>query len=203
MTAVRRLPGYAWMPAANHSDRDDTPIDLLVVHYTGGLKCEGSLAWLRAKESGVSAHFTIARDGRAAQLVDLQRAAWHAGISEYLGERNCNARSIGVELCNSGLLDLDSRGAYWVNVGRQAVRYTGPQPVDGMIMLPDGSGIHGYWEPFTQAQIAALRQLVLDLKAQGFRFDVRGHHEIGRPVGRKIDPGPLVDLDELRAVARA
>ncbi|WP_028116183.1 1,6-anhydro-N-acetylmuramyl-L-alanine amidase AmpD [Ferrimonas senticii] len=46
----------------------------------------------------VSAHLLIRRDGQAIQYVPFDRRAWHAGISCFAGEDNCNDYAIGIEL---------------------------------------------------------------------------------------------------------
>lgn len=46
----------------------------------------------------VSAHFVIRRDGRVLQFVDVDRRAWHAGVSSWRGRANCNDWSVGIEL---------------------------------------------------------------------------------------------------------
>jgi len=48
----------------------------------------------------VSAHWLIAENGRAEQLVDEARRAWHAGSGSWRGADDVNSRSIGVELAN-------------------------------------------------------------------------------------------------------
>jgi len=46
----------------------------------------------------VSAHFLIRRDGERVQFVSCADRAWHAGVSSWRGQDNCNDFSIGVEL---------------------------------------------------------------------------------------------------------
>ena len=46
----------------------------------------------------VSSHLLIKRDGSVSQYVPFHCRAWHAGISEYHGQKNCNDFSIGIEL---------------------------------------------------------------------------------------------------------
>lgn len=46
----------------------------------------------------VSAHFFMRRDGALLQFVSCERAAWHAGRSDWRGRGDCNAYSIGIEL---------------------------------------------------------------------------------------------------------
>jgi AmpD protein len=46
----------------------------------------------------VSAHFCIDRNGTLTQFVPINKRAWHAGQSSYLGRENCNDFSLGIEL---------------------------------------------------------------------------------------------------------
>ena len=46
----------------------------------------------------VSAHFVIRRDGELVQFVSCDERAWHAGVSSWRGQDNCNDFSIGIEL---------------------------------------------------------------------------------------------------------
>lgn len=50
----------------------------------------------------VSAHYVIEEDGQIFQLIDEHNRAWHAGVSEWQGERNINSASIGIEIINGG-----------------------------------------------------------------------------------------------------
>ena len=52
----------------------------------------------------VSAHFFIRRRGELIQFVPIDRRAWHAGVSNFLGVERCNDFSIGVELEGSARL---------------------------------------------------------------------------------------------------
>jgi AmpD protein len=46
----------------------------------------------------VSAHFFLRRDGTLHQYVSCDARAWHAGVSRWRGQDNCNDYSIGIEL---------------------------------------------------------------------------------------------------------
>ncbi|NQZ20959.1 MAG: 1,6-anhydro-N-acetylmuramyl-L-alanine amidase AmpD [Colwellia sp.] len=46
----------------------------------------------------VSAHCLITREGKIIQYVSFDDKAWHAGVSSYQGQANCNDFSIGIEL---------------------------------------------------------------------------------------------------------
>lgn len=90
-------------PSPNHDARPQgAPIDILVLHYTGMRTAEEALQRLCDPAAKVSAHYTIDRDGEVYAHVPERARAWHAGISYWAGERNVNARSIGIELVNPG-----------------------------------------------------------------------------------------------------
>jgi AmpD protein len=46
----------------------------------------------------VSAHAVVRRDGEIVQYVPFGERAWHSGRSEYLGRKECNDYSVGIEL---------------------------------------------------------------------------------------------------------
>ena len=89
-------------PSPNHDTRGASPIDMLVLHYTGMQTGAAALARMCDPASKVSAHYMIEEDGRVFRLVQEDRRAWHAGVSCWRGQRDVNARSIGIELVNPG-----------------------------------------------------------------------------------------------------
>jgi len=95
----------AWRSSPNCGPRRDglTPT-LVVLHYTAMATAEAALERLCDPAAEVSAHYLIAEDGRAWQLVDEAMRAWHAGIGSWRGLGDVNSRSIGVELANPGPL---------------------------------------------------------------------------------------------------
>lgn len=99
----------------NYNDRPHSRVDLLVIHnislppqeFGGGYIQEFFQNKLNINlhpyfetiaSLQVSAHFLIERDGKITQFVPLNKRAWHAGISCFHDEPNCNDFSIGVEL---------------------------------------------------------------------------------------------------------
>lgn len=61
-----------------------------------------ALERLRDPDAKVSAHYLVEEDGRIYRLVDEEKRAWHAGVSEWRGETNINSASIGIEIVNGG-----------------------------------------------------------------------------------------------------
>lgn len=73
---------------------------MIVMHATvGGLK--SSLSWLCSPKSRVSTGYLISKTGTIYQLVDDERAAWHAGAARWQEQTAINELSIGVELVNA------------------------------------------------------------------------------------------------------
>ena len=102
MDPDRRL-ACEWRAAANHNERAaGTPVDMLVLHYTGMESEQGALDWLCREESRVSCHYFVFTDGRIVQSVSETRRAWHAGVSSWRGFSDLNSRSIGIEIANPG-----------------------------------------------------------------------------------------------------
>lgn len=90
-------------PSPNHGPRPpDTPVDMLVLHYTGMRDAEAALARLTDPAAAVSAHYLIAEDGTVVRLVPEDRRAWHAGVASWRGATDVNGRSLGIELVNPG-----------------------------------------------------------------------------------------------------
>ena len=90
-------------PSPNHGARPDgSPVDLVVLHYTGMATAEAALARLCDPAAEVSAHYLVDEDGEIWRLVAEERRAWHAGVSSWAGAADVNARSIGIELANPG-----------------------------------------------------------------------------------------------------
>ena len=88
-------------PSPNQDERT-APIGLIVLHYTGMRTGEEALGRMRDPEAKVSAHVMVETDGRVYRMVPDARRAWHAGVAEWAGQRDVNARSIGIEIVNPG-----------------------------------------------------------------------------------------------------
>ena len=111
-----------WLSAARHAPSPncderpaDEPVRLIVIHaislppdefggpeivqlFTNCLDPEAHPYFREIEGLRVSAHFLVRRDGELIQFVPCSRRAWHAGVSHWLGEENCNNFSIGIEL---------------------------------------------------------------------------------------------------------
>ncbi|VAW71793.1 1,6-anhydro-N-acetylmuramyl-L-alanine amidase [hydrothermal vent metagenome] len=104
------------IPSDNYDTRPDASnISLIVLHnislpagefggpyitqlFTNQLQKNDHPSFADIYQLKVSAHLLIRRDGQVIQFVAFQHRAWHAGVSEYQGQTNCNNISIGIEL---------------------------------------------------------------------------------------------------------
>ena len=96
-------------PARDFNERNDEPVRQVVLHYTAE-PFASSLHCLTRQ--GVSAHYLLPdphdpsyrgagyEELRAFRLVDEDKRAWHAGVSQWGGRDNLNSRSIGIEIVN-------------------------------------------------------------------------------------------------------
>lgn len=91
----------ALAPSPNHGDRK-TPIDMVLLHYTGMASAEAAIALLRSPAAEVSCHYVVLEDGTIVQMVPEARRAWHAGVSSWEGITDTNSRAIGIEIVNPG-----------------------------------------------------------------------------------------------------
>jgi N-acetylmuramoyl-L-alanine amidase len=90
------------VPSPNYNARPaDVSVDTIVLHSTVIPTLERTVFAFTRRQSGVSAHFTIGKDGSIVQHVSTFDRAWHAGPSrDHLGRENLNDFSIGIELVN-------------------------------------------------------------------------------------------------------
>lgn len=150
----------------------------LGIHYTGSPEV-GGLRWLLSKAARASVHFGIDRKGTPYQLLPLNRAAAHAGVSSaWLGDNphpNANRFLYGVELCNAGLLHKMGDSFYY-EVGRTLKRYNPArygEPVTRTLRLGNyDTGIQ-HWAPYTPEQIETLLDLTIFLHLREGRERLR------------------------------
>lgn len=103
----RRRPGALAairdLPSPNQEDRPaGTPIDVLILHYTGMQTAQAAIDRLRDPSARVSSHYVVDEDGAVLRLVPEEQRAAHAGISCWRGRTALNDCSIGIEIVNPG-----------------------------------------------------------------------------------------------------
>ena len=82
--------------------RSPKDITYLIFHYTGMKSEKKAIQRLTNKNSKVSCHYFIRRNGEILNMVPDKFIAWHAGISCWKNHKNLNDKSIGIEIQNSG-----------------------------------------------------------------------------------------------------
>ncbi len=110
------LQGVRHLPTQRFNKRPEgTEISLIVIHgislppnhFGGSYVDDLFLGRLDPKEHPyfekifnleVSTHLFISREGVITQYVSFLDRAWHAGRSSYLGHKECNDYSVGIEL---------------------------------------------------------------------------------------------------------
>lgn len=120
-----QLIGARQVASPNYNQRpEQTEIQLVVVHnislppsqFGGGYIeqfFQNRLDWSQhpyfqsIEGMQVSAHLLILRSGEVLQFVNFNDRAWHAGRSTYLGKKECNDYSIGIELEGSDDLPFE------------------------------------------------------------------------------------------------
>ena len=89
--------------SSNFSPRGDGgAIKMIVIHSTEGTRRSDIPIFLGQTYRKVSAHYYVQRDGKVFQFVPDNKAAWHAGVSSWLGRSAgwIQSHSIGIELEN-------------------------------------------------------------------------------------------------------
>ena len=112
-------PGGLSLNRSHPAQGQDSRVDFLVIHYTASGN-EASLATLT--KHNVSSHYLITREPRPQVylLVNEERRAWHAGLSEWRGRTYLNNASIGIELVNQGYTETPE-GRIWQPWSEQQV----------------------------------------------------------------------------------
>lgn len=166
------------------------PCSVLVYHYTAGGSLDSCVKWFQQKD-GVSAHFVIGRDGRIVQMVKLCDRAWHAGSSVWKGVSDVNHFSVGIEICNWGILKKKGNNYYcWPK--DYSVIFDGNNPYE------DKNGV--YWESYSDEQIRSVIEVTKSILKHFFIIaldDIIGHEHISP--GRKTDPGPAFPWDTVKS----
>jgi len=77
-------------------------IKFLIFHYTGMKTEKSALKRLSNRNSKVSSHYFIKKNGSIINLVPDLYVSWHAGISFWKKVKKLNKYSIGIEIHNPG-----------------------------------------------------------------------------------------------------
>ncbi|TEU19201.1 MAG: 1,6-anhydro-N-acetylmuramyl-L-alanine amidase AmpD [Gammaproteobacteria bacterium] len=125
MISNHLLASATQTPSTNHNDRPSDEISLIVIHnislppgefnnnhieqfFTNQLDFNAHPYFKTIQDLQVSAHLLIKRDGSVIQFVPFDKRAWHAGDSNFNGQKNCNDFSIGIELEGADNLNYET-----------------------------------------------------------------------------------------------
>ncbi|MFQ5676399.1 MAG: N-acetylmuramoyl-L-alanine amidase [bacterium] len=163
----------------------------LIMHYTAGSSLESTVDWFKTPRSRASAHVVIGVDGKIAQLVPFNLAAWHAGTSRWIDLVGLNDYSIGIELDNPGPLQKKENGKWQAWFGRE-------YDDDVVVWLKHKreQSFRG-WHVFGVAQLAAAKNVAIAICNHYRIRDLLGHDDIAPD--RKRDPGPAFPMASFRS----
>ena len=110
------LDNAKFVESPNYSERkDEYDIRLIVIHcislppkiygntyiedfFCNKLNVKDHEYFAEIYDLKVSSHILIKRSGEIIQFVPFNKKAWHAGLSSFRNDENCNEFSIGIEL---------------------------------------------------------------------------------------------------------
>ncbi len=162
----------------------------IIIHFTAGQSAESSVSWFKNPAAGASAHLVIGRDGKIYQLIDFNRKAWHAGVSNWANLSGFNNFSIGIELDNPGR--LEKVGDKYVSWFKK--EYSKENVVEARHKHESSMS---YWYEYSGTQIDSCLEVCKVLIEKYKIEDILGHDDIS-PY-RKNDPGPLFPMESFRA----
>ena len=148
---MKNLPLKMTQAPSPNFDERTLPISLLILHYTGMETGEAALERMTDADAKVSAHYMVEEDGRIFQLVDEERRAWHAGLSEWQGETNINSCSIGIEIVNGG--------HDWPNADGSLPPFPDAQIIAVIALCKDIESRHGRLTLLGHSDIAPMRKI--------------------------------------------
>ena len=93
---------HFYSPNFDAIKRKKENIKFLIFHYTGMKTEKSALKRLCNRNSKVSSHYFIKKNGSIINLVPDLYVSWHAGISSWKKVNKLNKYSIGIEIHNPG-----------------------------------------------------------------------------------------------------
>ena len=76
--------------------------NFVILHHTAQNSCDQTLSTFTTKQSQVSAHYVICKDGTVHHILNDYFRAWQAGVSKWGNATDINSLSIGIEIDNNG-----------------------------------------------------------------------------------------------------
>lgn len=188
-----KVTGIPYEPARSMG-QTITP-EIVVLHDTASRLTQGNAArYLQKNDRKVSVHFVVEIDGSVVQQVPLNRRANHAGKSHYHGRNWVNGFSIGIEIVNPGKMQKHSGRA--VRAWWGGIFDIGKYGIQEVTTKEHG---HGFWMPYTEAQIDTVIDL-LQVLFDGIKTlkDIVPHWYVSP--GRKTDTSPLFPMAQVKSI---
>lgn len=88
-----------WMGTVNFNLRKP---NFIILHHTAQDSIQQTIKTFTLKQTSVSAHYVIGRDGKVIHMLNDYLRAWHAGNGSWGRDTDINSSSIGIELDNNG-----------------------------------------------------------------------------------------------------
>lgn len=143
----------------------------IVLHHTAsGQGVEGDIAWWQKTSERVATAYIVARDGVIHKLFDDNYWAYHLGLAQKnfsalgLSYKQLDKQSIGIEIDSWGYLEQAADGQFYPAKwnGTRNVANTTAKPVKYFYEYCTNQKWRGhrYYERYTTAQIAAVKELV-------------------------------------------
>jgi N-acetylmuramoyl-L-alanine amidase len=88
-----------WIGAVNFDLRKP---NFVIIHHTAQNGCPATIHTFTIKQSQLSAHYVICKDGTVHHMLNDYLRAWQAGLSKWGNNTDINSSSIGIELDNNG-----------------------------------------------------------------------------------------------------
>lgn len=88
-----------WVGTVNFNLRKP---NFVIIHHTAQDSIQQTVKTFTIKETNVSAHYVIGRDGKVIHMLNDYLRAWHAGNGSWGKNTDINSSSIGIELDNNG-----------------------------------------------------------------------------------------------------
>jgi len=146
----------------NQFFKEESPKTQIYLHHTAGNgNAEGVSKYWNGNETRIGTAFVIGEDGTIVQCFSSKHWAWHLGIDNQDFSRNgakyinLNKCSVGIEVCNWGY--LTKKGDKFYNYAGGVIK---PENVTELDKPFKG---FKYWYKYSDAQIEALRQLIVYL----------------------------------------
>jgi len=153
----------------------------IVLHHTvsgGNEGVGGDVKWWRDKGERIATAFIISRTGNIFQLFNTNYWASHLGITaDFINKQGTtksnvflDQRSIGIEIDSwGGLIQGPNGGWYPTTMDRDGDKQTAEpkdneNPIQNVQLYPKGFRGFKAFEKYTNAQINAVRELILSLK---------------------------------------